>query len=144
MGAVNIFGQRPRKSGLSKRSVIKGDFSSYKINHKELRIFKLNKFMSFCLLIFVVLSMASYIIVISKEAVIKDIHTKTTGLFYENIDLQNKVDNLKSFYTIDNQVSKVNFLQKADKIIEVNNVKKPAKIKHIFNKNNTKQVPAGF
>jgi hypothetical protein len=144
MGAVHIFGQRPRKNGLTKKPIIKGDFSSYKIDHKELSLFKLNKFMAFCLLAFAVFSMISYIAVIFREAVIKDIHTKTAGIFYENIDLQNKVDNLKSFYSIDNKVSKINFLQKADKVIEVKDINKPVKIKNIRDKHNLKQLPAGF
>lgn len=145
MGVVNIFGQKPQKNGLSKKHVIKGDFSSYRINYKELRIYKFNKFFAFCLLILVFLSMASYFAVILREIVVQDIHTKTTRIYYENIDLQNKVDNLKSFYAIDNKVSKINFLKKADKVIEVkaiNNVAQKTK-NNLYNPN-LKQVPAGF
>lgn len=146
MGAANIFGQKQRKNGLSKKHVIKGDFSSYKINYKELKMYKFNKFMSFCLLILVVLSMCSYTAVVFRECVVKELHTKTNSIFYENVDLQNKVDNLKSFYSIDNKVSKINFLRKADKIIEVravnsNNTRKKS---DSSNKHNIKQVPAGF
>jgi hypothetical protein len=145
MGAVNIFGQKQRKNGLSKKPVIKGDFSSYKINYKELRIYKLNKLIASCLLLFVILSMASYMAVVSREVVVKDLHIKTNKIYYENIDLQNKVDNLKSFYAIDNQVSKINFLIKPDKVIEVKAVNNivPKRKKHM-NKHNPKQVPAGF
>ncbi len=57
--------------------------------------------------------------VISRESVVQNIHTKTNKIYYENIELQNKVDNLRSFYAIDNKVSKINFLKKADKVIEV-------------------------
>lgn len=145
MGAVNIFGQKPRKHGLSKKPVIKGDFASPKINHKELRIYKLNKFMASCLLILVFLSMASYLAVVMREVVVKDIHNKTNKIYYENIDLQNNVDNLKSFYAIDNKVSKINFLKKADQVIEVKDVTKVApKRKNNINKHNIKQVPTGF
>jgi len=144
MSATNIFGQKMKNSGLRNKTVVKGEFSTYKINHKELRIYKLNKFMSYCLLFFVVLSMASYVLVITKETFVKRIHSKTASLLYENIDLQNKVDNLKSFYSIDNKVSKVNFLKKADKIIEIKDLDPPVKLKKIISKNNPKQVPAGF
>ncbi len=146
MGAVNIFGQRQGKQGLSKKSVIKGDFSSYKINYREFRIYKFNKFLAFCLILLAVLSTTSYMAVVSREAIVKDIHINTNRLYYENIDLQNNVDNLKSFYEIDNKVSKINFLKKPDKVIEVKAVNKDsAKInnKKIYI-HNLNQVPAGF
>lgn len=145
MGAVNIFGQKPGKNGLSKKSVIKGDFSSYKINYRELRIYKFNKFLAFSLLTLAFLSMASYLAVVLREVTVKDIHNKTNKIYYENLDLQNSVDNLKSFYAIDNKVSKINFLKKADNVIEVkavNNV--VSKIKNNADKHNLKQVPRGF
>ena len=146
MSAANIFGQKSKKSGLSKRPVIKGDFSSsYKINPRELIMYKFNKFLAYCLLILVFLSMASYMAVVSKELIAQDLHSKTNKLYYENIDLQNKVDNLKSFYAIDNKVSKINFLKKADKVIEVNAINNAVpKIKDNIDKHNLKQVPAGF
>ena len=145
MGAVNIFGQRPRKNGLSKKPVIKGDFSSYKINPRELKIYKFNKFIAYCLLFFVVLSMATYTAVVSRESIVKDIHNKTNKIYYENIDLQNSVDNLKSFYAIDNKVSKINFLKKADRVIEVKAVSNvAAKMRNNTDIHNLKQVPAGF
>jgi len=148
MGVVNIFGQKQRKNGLSKKSVIKGDFSSYKINYKELRIYKFNKFLAFCILALAVLSMASYMAVVSREIIVKDLHIKTNKIYYENTDLQNAVDNLKSFYAIDNKVSKINFLKKPDKVIEVksarNNVVQKNKNKNKMDKYNLKQVPTGF
>ena len=145
MGAVNIFKYKPKKSGLTKRPVIKGDFSTYKINHRELKIYKLNKFMAFVLLIFAGLSMASYMAVINKESVVKNIHSDTNKIYYENIELQNKVDSLKSFYSIDHKVSKIDFLKKADKVIEVDAVDNTAqKSGKNTNKPNIKQIPAGF
>ena len=84
-------------------------------------------------------------VVVSREAVVQDLHFKTNKIYYENIDLQNSVDNLKSFYAIDNQVSKINFLKKADKVIEVKAVDNiTPKIKNLIDKHNLKQVPAGF
>jgi len=146
MGAVNIFGQKPRKNGLSKKPVIKGEFSSYQINYKELKIYKFNKFLAFCILILVILSMASYMAVVSREVIVKDIHIKTNKIYYENIDLQNSVDNLKSFYAIDTKVSKIDFLKKADKVLEVKAVssKIAPKTRSNIDKHNLKQVPAGF
>ena len=83
--------------------------------------------------------------VVTRESVVKDLHFKTNKIYYENIDLQNSVDNLKSFYAIDNQVSKINFLKKADKVIEVKAVDNiTPTIKNLIDKHNLKQVPAGF
>jgi len=145
MGAVNIFGHKQKKTGLQKKPVIQGDFTPYKINYRELRIYKFNKFMAFCLLTLVVLSMASYFAVVLRESVVKDLHVKTNKIYYENIDLQNNVDNLKSFYAIDNKVSQIDFLKKADKVIEVKAVNNIApKKKNNINKHNLKQVPTGF
>lgn len=147
MGAVNIFGHKPKKNGLTRKHVIKGDFSSYKINYKELRIYKFNKFFAFCLLMLAIFSLGSYMAVISRESVVQNIHTKTNKIYYENIELQNKVDNLRSYYAIDNKVSKINFLKKADKVIEVkavNNIELLKKMNDNSNKHNIKQVPAGF
>jgi preprotein translocase subunit Sec63 len=146
MGSPHIFGQKPKKHGLTKKPVIKGDFStSYKLNYRELGVYKFNKFLAYCILALILSSMVSYMAVVNRECVVKDIHTKTNQMFYENIDLQNKVDNLKSFYAIDNKVSKINFLKKADKVIEVRAVNKNEKKKNGFlDKHNLKQVPAGF
>ena len=144
MGAANIFGYKPKKSGLTKRPVIKGDFSTYKINYRELKIYKFNKFMAFVLLIFVLLSMASYMAVITKESLVKNIHADTNKIYYENIELQNKVDALKSFYSIDTKVSKIDFLKKADKVIEVKAVNNAQKSNDNLSKPKIKQIPAGF
>lgn len=146
MGSPNIFGQKSKRNGLTKRPVIKGDFSSsYKIDYRSLGVYKFNKFLAYCMLVLVIVLMGSYMAVVTREVVVKDIHTKTNKMYYENIDLQNRVDNLKSFYAIDNKVSKINFLKKADKVIEVKAVDSAIpKINNNLNKHNLKQVPAGF
>jgi len=145
MGAVNIFGQKHNRHGLSRKSVIKGDFSQYKINYKELRIYKFNKFLAICLFSLVILEISTYMAVVTRETVVQDIHSKTNKIYYENIELQNNVDNLKSFYAIDNKVSKINFLKKPDRVIEVKATENPTPkplTKSV--KEDVKPLPAGF
>jgi len=145
MGAVNIFGQKHNRQGLSKRSVIKGDFAQYKINYKELRIYKFNKFLAICLFTLVVMEISTYMTVVTRESILQDIHSKTNKIYYENIELQNNVDNLKSFYAIDNKVSQINFLKKPDKVIEVKAaVSGTPKTLNKPSKEDVKPLPAGF
>lgn len=146
MGAADIFKYKQRKTGLTKRPVIKGDFSTYKINHKELGIYKVNRLAASFLTMLVLFSICSYTAVLFREKIVKDVHAETNKIYYENIELQNKVDTLKSFYSIDNKVSKINFLKKPDKVIEVKAVDKTAQKTNGNNspKNNLKQMPAGF
>lgn len=107
---------------INKKQVVKGIFPSSS-KHKELKILKINKTLTAALLVAIVLSMSSYWGVITKENSIKQLHQNTNKLNYENIELQNKVEYLKSFYTIDNKVSKIDFLKKPDKILEINSTK---------------------
>ncbi|MDD3151203.1 MAG: hypothetical protein PHV68_10285, partial [Candidatus Gastranaerophilales bacterium] len=70
----------------------------------------------------IIISMASYSFVIAKQSKMSAIQQKTAEINYENAELQNKVDFLKSFYNINKQVSKIKKLQKAEKIIEVKTI----------------------
>lgn len=89
---------------------------------KALFVLKLNVFLGFLLIASIFVSMISYSMVIAKENKLASINTRTSELSYENLDLQNKVDNAKSLYTINEKAEKINFLKKADKIMEVKNL----------------------
>lgn len=157
MSSGKIFGSKPSKTGgnprqsrssvggLNKRSVIKGDFSSYKINYREMRIYKFNKFLAFLLLLFVVIAIIMAITVVFRGNTARELHNKTVKINYENTELQNKVDNMKSFYSIDTKVSKIDFLKKADRVIEVkainNAPQKPDKNPDL---QKLRKMPAGF
>lgn len=145
MNAADTFGYKHQKNRLSKRPVIKGDFSSRKINYKEPGIYKLNRTASLFLILFVILSIISYFCVLLRANVIKELHTETNKISYENIELQNKVDVLKSFYSIDTKVSKIDFLKKPDKVIEVSEGNVIIqKSNGNIDRHKLKQVPAGF
>jgi hypothetical protein len=101
--------------------VIEGNFP-YCENFKDLAVFKLNRFLISLLLTTVAISMVSYLAVVAKENSILQIHREINDYNYENIELQNKVDIVKSFYNIDRSVSKTNTLKKAEKVMEVSAV----------------------
>ncbi len=100
--------------------VVRAKFPAKTSVYPKPAILKINKILAFSLLAAVFLSMASYLGVIAKENKIKEFHSLTNRINHENIQLQNQVDYLKSFYLIDHKVQKVDFLKKPDKVIEVN------------------------
>ena len=123
--------------------VVEGNFPAYE-DIKELSIFKFNRFLSLVLVLSVVISMVSYSMVVAKEEVIISVHNDTNDLNFENVELQNKVDNARSFYNINDKIAKISFLQKADKILEVNASVLPPVVK-AEDTNKVKVVPvSGF
>ncbi|OGH96873.1 MAG: hypothetical protein A2104_07285 [Candidatus Melainabacteria bacterium GWF2_32_7] len=105
----------------AQNAIVQGDFPKYD-SFREVSLFRFNRFLSFMLVISILISMVSYSMVVAKENALSSIHTKTNEVNFENIELQNKVDYSKSFYTINNKVAKVNFLKKPDAIMEVKSV----------------------
>lgn len=123
--------------------IVRGNFTAQNENLKELSIFRFNRFLSFSLLATIVISMISYSIVVAKENQIIAAHNRTNEISYENIELQNKVDYARSYYNVNDKVSKVSFLQKPEKVLEVNAV--PANIVIGKNKEITEIKPiAGY
>lgn len=110
--------KRPKQL-YTQNPMIKGDFPSQKKNLGELSVFMLNRFLGVSLIVTILASMMSYFLVVSKENAVISIHNKTNELNMENIELQNKVEQAKSYYNINYKVSKVDFLKKPDKIMEV-------------------------
>ncbi len=99
-------------------TLVKGNFPIYE-DFRNLAIFKFNRLLSFALAICILISMVSYSMVVAKENQIAQMHSKTNEINYENLDLQNKVDYVKSFYNVNDKITKISFLKKAEKIIEV-------------------------
>ena len=100
-------------------SILKGSFPSQSSIYPTPKIFKINFILAFSLIIAVILSMVSYLGIIAKDNEVKNLHFSTNKINYENMDLQNRVDYMKSFYALDNKVKKIDFLKKADKVMEV-------------------------
>jgi hypothetical protein len=106
---------------LPKQDVAQGNFPSYE-DIKKTKIAKLNKMISIMLLSSIVISMISYSTVVAKENQISKSHKEISDLNYENIELENKLENVKSFYYVDDKIAKTNLLNKPEKIIEVEKV----------------------
>ena len=65
---------------------------------------------------------AVYSIVALSEAKLTKLHAKISELNYENIDLENKLENVKSYYSVDTKVSSTADFDKAKNVLEVNHV----------------------
>jgi hypothetical protein len=98
--------------------IIKGYFPQYK-TYEEMAISKVNKSLCIVLGFFVLTSIVSYYVVTSKEMELNKLRKETIALNDENTDLQNKLDNLKSYYNVDKTMKSKNLLHKAKDVIEV-------------------------
>ncbi len=98
-------------------SVVYGNFPKY-VYAKSL-IEKFNRFLGMVLLILVMLSLVSYYFVSDDEKKMNKIGRDIAALVNENIELQNKLDNLHSFNKVDAFIKNNSGLNTAKKIIEV-------------------------
>lgn len=119
--------------------VVNGNFPIFE-NFRELAIYKFNRFLTVLLVLAVIISVVSYSIVAVKENKINSVHEETNEINYENMDLQNKVDSVKSFYSINEKVAQVNWLAKADNVMEVNAVNPPVNNSSNFKETGVKTV----
>ncbi len=107
--------------------VIYGRFPKH--NNSLSPVDKINKFLSIVLLCFVLLSLVSYYFVSDCEKTMNGLGREIVALNNENIELQNKLDNLNSFNNIDAVVQGNMMLDTAKKVIEipaVNNISIPS------------------
>lgn len=104
-----------------KDEVLRGNFPLYE-DIRGLKIRKINRLLCVFAVIAVITSMVSYSLVFSTENKISSIHNKISELNYENIELENKLEYVKSFYSVNKKISKTKILDKARKVIEVNEV----------------------
>ncbi len=98
--------------------IIKGYFPQYK-TYEEMAISKVNKSLCILLGFFVLFSLISYYFVTANEMTLNKLRKETIALNDENADLQNKLDNLKSYYNVDKTMKSKNLLHKAKDVIEV-------------------------
>ena len=91
--------------------VIYGRFPKY--THKPSTSKKINKVLSVLLLMLVVLSLVSYYFVSDSEKNMNKLGREIVALSNENIELQNKLDTLQSYYNIDdfNTIKDLEFLK---------------------------------
>lgn len=98
--------------------VIEGYFPKENLR-KEMAIRKINTTLTVLLGIFIMLTAVSYYFATANEIVLNNLSRQTTVLNDENADLQNKLDNMKSFNNVDLTVSKSKILKKAQQVIEI-------------------------
>ena len=65
------------------------------------------------------MSAVSYYFVTASEVTLNKYRKQTLTLNDENVELQNKLDYLKSYYNVDKAMQKKNLLHKAQNVIEV-------------------------
>lgn len=102
--------------------IVRGYFPRYK-SYKEMSIAKLNKFLSILLFLACAVSFISYYFVTINEVVLDKVGREITETRTQNLELQNKLDNLKSYYNVDKTVKQKNLLQKPQKVVEVSSIK---------------------
>ena len=102
--------------------IIKGYFPQYK-TYEEMAISKINKSLCILLGVFLLFSLISYYFVTANEMTLNKLRKETITLNDENTDLQNKLDNLKSYYNVDKTIKSKNLLHKAKDVIEVQETK---------------------
>lgn len=99
-------------------SIIEGYFPQYK-TYEEMAISKVNKTLCVILGILVLVTLISYYFVTSNEMTLNKIRKEIIVLNDENTELQNKLDNLKSYNNVDKTMKSNNLLHKAKDVIEV-------------------------
>lgn len=98
--------------------VIDGYFPTHK-TYKEMAIARVNKTLCIILLLFILASAISYYFVTASELTLNKYRKQTLSLNDENVELQNKLDYLKSYYNVDKAMQKQHILQKAKNVMEV-------------------------
>lgn len=87
--------------------------------YNEIAIAKVNRTLCMLLGIFIFVSLVSYYFVTSSEMRLNKLGRETTKLNNENVELQNKLDNMYSFNNVDQVVRRNNMLNTAKQVIEV-------------------------
>ncbi len=105
--------------------IISGYFVKEK-SYKEMAVARVNTFLCSVLGFLVLVCLVSYYFVTTSEVSLNQIRKETLALNYENEDLQNKLDNLQSYYNIDKAVTRSNMLQRATKVVEISAAQIPS------------------
>lgn len=111
-----IYGQKTVSAPVS-NPVIYGKFPKH-INMKS-RSEQINKLLNVVLIFLVIASVVSYYIVSDNEKLMNSLGREIVALSNENIELQNKLDNLHSFNRVDTVIQNKTMLDTAKKVIEI-------------------------
>lgn len=109
------------------KNILEVDFKTSNEPKKAFR-FNLNKLIIIGISIIALAFMITYSIAINTENTLRKLHTKTTNIQTENIEMKTKVEFSKSLYNVQNKAETVNFLHKPEKVIEIESKSKDTKI----------------
>ncbi len=87
--------------------------------YNELAINRINRTLSLLLGLLILVSIISYYFATSSEMELNKIGKETIKLNNENVELQNKLDNMHSYNNVDLAVRRSNLLNTAKQVIEV-------------------------
>ena len=140
------YAPQPRRESQYKTSPIKKEVVKVKIDAKK-SIAKNPTALNFVLLSVVTFLAICFVVVYSIVALcetkLTNLHTKISELNYENIELENKLENVKSFYSVDTKVSNSADFEKAKNVLELNHVNVKTK-EHYTPKNKNLNTVTGF
>ena len=102
---------------LAVNSIIEGNFPKENVV-RQMAIKRVNKLLCVILSALIAVVIVSYYFVITNEMKLNDLSRQTVVLNNENAELQNKLDELKSFNNVDKTLQQNNMLQRAGKVIE--------------------------
>ena len=126
--------------------VISGYFNKYVV-YKETVIAKVNSTLSFILFLLVLLTVGSYYFTSLSEVKLNELRKDVIAINDENIELQNKLDYLSSFYNVDRTIKNAKLLDTAKRVMEVdvdNNEDVQNRIKKIKTKKQKKVFNPSF
>ena len=108
---------RSRQLGNPRTQIISGYFVEDK-SYKEMVISRINTSLCLILAFLVSVCVVSYYFVTLGEIQLNKIQKETLALNYDNDEMQNKLDNLQSYYNVDKTISQTNSLGRAKQVME--------------------------
>ena len=93
-------------------------------------ITRVNRSLCSILILFILTSAVSYYFVTASEITLNKYRKQALALNDENVELQNKLDYLKSYYNVDKAMQKQHLLQKAKNVIEVKDAPATAPVRN--------------
>ncbi len=130
-----IYGQKTQRVMPVSNPVIYGNFPKYSYNKSYCE--KINKVLKIISLMLVMLSLVSYYFVSDREKTMNMLGREIVALSSENIELQNKLDNLNSFNKVDNIITAIASLDTAKKVMEIPAV-------NMVSSHKTKNIPVNY
>ena len=113
-----VYKQQNTQKTYNQNPIIDGYFPKCK-TYKEMAVARVNRTLCSILILFIMMSAVSYYFVTASEVTLNKYRKQTLTLNDENVELQNKLDYLKSYYNVDKAKQKKNLLHKPQNVIEV-------------------------